>query len=114
MTELSKPALLAVIACCVLFIRYLMKKDAKVKEEKDKALLEAIKKLDATISKIDEKLEKTTTHFNEKMDKGEKEFRELDVRMTAQESTCSAHQEERRTNQDRRIHAFPQKIDEAV
>jgi hypothetical protein len=102
--ELPKSSLLIVIAFCFLFIGYLMRKEEAHKKEKDLALIEALNKLDQTITKI-----------NEKLERGEREFRDLDVRMTSQESICRVHQDEKkegmcdRRNQgvfDRRDHGL--------
>jgi Sec-independent protein translocase protein TatA len=61
-----------------------------------------LEKLAQAIEKLDARLDEHRKEIEIRLEKGMGEFRELDVRVTRQEATCAAHQEERREGGDRR------------
>jgi hypothetical protein len=63
----------------------------------------ALDKFSSSIDRLAASHSKYKDEVEAKFERGTEEFRDLDVRLVKQETTCKLHQEERREGHDRRI-----------
>jgi hypothetical protein len=67
----------------------------------------AIEKFSGAIEKLGTELKNHRREVDEKLEEGSREFRNIDMRLVKQETTCQMHQEERREGLfDRRVTNF--------